>query len=1364
MRRPTASVTILAGLLSMAVHVSAAPGTWWNEVAESDVSRAMAHVLGPDAAVMWQTAEAQPELRLIRDEILQRDVLAAGGAVTLHSRFRVGSHQEVSCRVRLATTASVKRSTFQLSIVPDTEDAKNSGLVLDLSGTHDGAIGGFSYRPYPTISPALEPSIRAPLERDMAAMAMSQDRWIPLRIQIGEGWARGWIDDRLAWERRDEGLRLQGVVGMRLAANARMTDFAVRAMPESDSQFQTIALDGYAAARDLQGKPGTAVADDAIPFGQTVLVHDVPMRFVDRRGAAGSDHLDIGRSLFRQGNWPGYHPASSHRFIGTGMVDPARIQLRIPNGRYDAMYVVAAFDGDANSVPALSAMFYRPSSGFPMVFETSVPSLYQTDAEATPLPVTLENGKQVNLWLVKIPLDPAMLASFSDMEMIEVELTKKVYQYRSYPDPYMYGWHQGGLPSGVRVYALTLQRPEVHMTVEPTIFGHVWRHDQTPSYTLHLANRAAVKRTVSLTVDTASYDGEEKSATQTKTVTLEAGGEQDLTFSFNVEKFGIHRLAVTMKDGGRQWTEQRNFCRLAPDTRAAKWEEGKGPLFGYWSYHGGHYSPPQAEHLRLMTLAGARASLMGVTSTTDPASRKIIEKYGFRSGPNAWPISPQWSWAGEEEIDPAKYEAYKRTAVDVITKGYPENPDLITFYPEPHISRNVTAGNPPDYWGEPEYQLNEHEQKNLRVFMNTSRAAAEAVRDEWPNAKILIPWGDPLFIVPLLRAGFPEHLIDGSGLDMIGFERLPEQQLHQMSTHRLYILLNEYRKFGMDDPLLPYIEGTFVPTEPGAVTWDEQADLYHRWSLISLAYGIERFYSGWFAFDCGDYYGAEHYGGCGIQRRIPYADPKPAYAHFATMTRALDQANFDKWIPTGSLTTYCLRFTHDTRGATYCLWTVRGKRSATLTLANDATARVTDSMDNAVMIESSDRKVTIELSTSPVYVTGIDNIEEISLGEPDHSNAVRWARTRNQQTWHSGPLLTKSVPEVQHEQVIASLGDGTWSNVREHDEVYETNNYDTQRFLGDMSVSAVNDPGRPGAALAVNLHKQDRERKLMPWYTVLKPSRPVVIPGRASALGLWVKAHSDWGRIVYCLRDAKGERWISIGFKDEWNCDDVHSWSSFNFDGWRYLRFELPGHLPYDNFRQYGTTFWRYAGGDRIVDLPLTVEKIIVERRTHVLYVNDIQPTDAQSNDVLLGDLVAEYGSPDDATEQAVRLSRIRMPAPASKVKMPNPIAQMAQDNDLPPTKLLSVKDPDWGYDGTRCHVNFEPAPDAQQYQVWVAAHQDGRGAQAMAQFNESGQLLQGLRPATRFYLWVTYTGKDEKQSKPSNMLEIELVDAFGMK
>ena len=87
-----------------------------------------------------------------------------------------------------------------------------------------------------------------------------------------------------------------------------------------------------------------------------------------------------------------------------------------------------------------------------------------------------------------------------------------------------------------------------------------------------------------------------------------------------------------------------------------------------------------------------------------------------------------------------------------------------------------------------------------------------------------------------------------------------------------------------------------------------------------------------------------------------------------------------------------------------------------------------------------------------------------------------------------------------------------------------------------------------------------------------------MIPGKASHLGLWVKAASDWGRVVYCLRDAKGERWLSVGKKGEWNVDDVHSWSTFNFDGWRYLPFEMPANSPYDLYREAGTSFWGYYG------------------------------------------------------------------------------------------------------------------------------------------------------------------------------------------
>src|SRR5947199_10209064 len=155
------------------------------------------------------------------------------------------------------------------------------------------------------------------------------------------------------------------------------------------------------------------------------------------------------------------------------------------------------------------------------------------------------------------------------------------------------------------------------------------------------------------------------------------------------------------------------------------------------------------------------------------------------------------------------------------------------------------------------------------------------------------------------------------------------------------------------------------------------------------------------------------------------------------------------------------------------------------------------------------------------------------------------------------------------------------------------------------------------------------------------------------------KAESDWGRVVYCLKDAKGERWLSIGKKGEWNVDDTHNWSAFNYDGWRYLTFELPGNAPYDLYREAGTSFWGNYGGDMVVDLPLTLEKIIVERRTHVIHATE--QLAAAPDDVLLGALLAEYETPADKTEEAVRLSRLRMPLPATALELANPIRKLTE-------------------------------------------------------------------------------------------------------
>lgn len=1188
--------------------------------------------------------------------------------------------------------------------------------------------------PFKDIRPGWPEDYRARIEHDMAQLPDVPDKWLSVRIELATTEIHVWLDDRLVTQKYETDLPIDGTSSISLAGGAQLAAFSSSPWKSISSRFRPISIDAYNNAKAFIGN--AAVKPESLPAAGEdglAVIDDVPFR-VAAMNAEGNDHIDIGRSLFRQANFEGYQETMGPMWVGSSHRDPARIQLRVPNGPYDALYLLAAAEEKPNTVPIVTAMFYRPSAGFAENFEAKVPLASAQSTDAKSISVTLANGKTANLWLVKIPLDPGRLSLFADSDILEFELTKRVALYRQYPDPIVYGWHQAGLPSSVHVYGATLGTTPVAMKVMPDNFGHVWTAPQTPSYTISFTCDAAVDQRPILTVSTRSYDGSETTE-QKRDVRVATGETEKVKVSVPVKLNGYHDITFTAEVAGKTWTEKRSFVRLAPDNRAAKWTPGQGALFGYWSYHGGHYTPKAEHHVALMTAAGARTSIGVPNADLEP----IKQHWGGVSA-GAWEVAPQ-PWAMDEPIDPQKYAAYQKTVVEAFHKArdkmLPEHrPDHVYFFPEPHISQRLTEGNLPEYWhGEP-LKYTDEEQKRLRMFMVTAKCAAEAIRKEFPDLKILVPWGDALFVPPMLRAGFPKELIDGSGIDTPGFERLPEMQLHQGSIHRLYELRKEYEKAGIPKPQLQYTEGIFVPTEPGSVSYREQMDIYHRATLLSMAYGVDRFYAGWFCFDSGNYYGAEHYGGCGIQRRIPYCDPKPAYAAYATMTDRLDRANFDGWLKTGSLSTYCLRF-KGPRGNVYALWTLRGKRPVTLTLVNDGEVPVTDSMNNTKTLKSENKHVTFGTDPSIVYVSASSEVTGAEAGEPDHSDAAP--------------------PEGA--KPLADLGDGSWTFTGKPDLVYQNSSFAVVRYPGNFEGKVVADPAK-GKVLRSTLGKQEQVHELMPWYGVLAPKKPIALPGAPSHLGLWVKGNSDWGRVVYVLRDAKGERWTSVGTRDQYNCDDPHCWSAFNFDGWRYLRFESPGHAGYDNFRKAGTTWWGANDGDGIVDLPLTLEQIIVEQRSHVLYVNDVQP--AASDSVDLGKLYVEYESPADATPEAIRISKLRMPPVPKTMNLPNPIAQMQQTGVLDPPTIDKVVPPLEHDDGTTMLVHFTPVPMAKKHFVWGGTYEDGRGAvNLMPAGAKPGVLLRGLRPGPTFYVWMTYQDEKGQMSKPSPPVNIVLVDRF---
>jgi hypothetical protein len=1283
--------------------------------------------------------------------------------LTLESPAPQEGPREIRALVRLRGGVTPNpTATFSLA----KKDAKDPGLRMTLSTKKDGdaiacmvSQGGkplhdnaalaekldwkpefassmqYFPRAYPLsdIRPGWDTDFRIRVELDMSQLPSANDKWLAVRIEVKPGYVRFWLDDRCIGHKSDPAIDAKGTTQITLAAGVQLAAYEVLPLGETPG-FLPIRLDGYANGKLVGGssvKPGELASDKITTVG------GVPFVFCGMT-PEGKDHIDVSKSFLRQANAEGYIQSLGHRWIGAARRDPARIQLRVPNNMYDALYVLAAATGEPNTIPQMTAMFYRPSAGFAENFETTVPLATADVKDTAKVPVTLANGKTINLWLVKIPLDPGRLSAFADMDIIEIELTKKVALYRTYPDPINYGWHQAGLPSSVHVFAATLGETPVTFNFDPDTFGHVWTDPEVPAYRIAVHNRSGAAITADLELATRSYDGTDETRVAAL-FKLDKNAPPLLeTKKLPVKLNGYYDVTATLRYADRTWVEKRSFVRLAPDRRSTKWTPGKGALFGYWSYHGGHHTPKAEHHMTLMTLAGARTSL-GMSAKA--AEHPLVKKHWAPTQAGAWEVRPQ-PWAREEPYDPKKYADYQRTVIDAFKKHRaaipPEyRPDHVYFFPEPHISSRLTEGNLSSYWGEPEPPLTDAEKVSLRMFFVTAKCAAEAVRKEFPELKILIPWGDPLFVPPLLRAGFPRELIDGSGLDVPGFERLPEMQLHQNAIHRLYTLRKEYEKAGIPKPQLQFVEGIFVPTEPGACSPREQMDIYTRWTLLSMGYGIDRFYSGWFAFDCGNYYGSEHYGGCGIQRRIPYCDPKPAYASYATMTDRLNEANFDGWVKTGSLTTFCLRFAGP-RGKVYTLWTVRGRRPVTLTLAAEGEVHVTDSMNNTTVRKTKGGKVTIPTDPSVVYVTTSADLVSVEVDEPIH--------------------LERPASESK---VIADLGDGTWNYTHERDTIYETGAFAIARYPGMFRATVAKDADH-GKVLVSTLEKQDKVHELMPWYNTLAPKKKIVLPGAPSHLGLWVKGASDWGRVVYVLRDAKGEKWTSIGTQDQYNCDDIHSWSSFNFDGWRYLRFELPGHAGYDNFRKHGTTWWRGDGGDGIVDLPLALEKILVEQRSHILYVNDIQPV--ASNSVSFGKLFAEYADPADAAPLAVVHAKLRMPLPKGVPDLPNPIALIEKEASAEPTAIVKLEPPIEHNDGTLVHVHFKEVEKRKHF-IWVGVRPDGKGAVNLTPAGaKNGGLVRGLRPALPLYFWVTYLDDAGNHSKPSPAVMATLVDTFSQK
>jgi hypothetical protein len=1286
--------------------------------------------------------------------------LTSAGSVTLNSKTPLRAPAEYNIAFRLKATEPHGSSISIAVGRADLPDNVKQAFTCTVSTPKGGGQLNYSMSAVPADGKPLNgvlylravserslgwsEEMRKTIEAQMAAAPKVDDLRCTLRLVVSTKAFRAWLNGRYVGElKMKDGLDPSGTIGITMHDNAEL--LSVRALPvmEHDARFEPIDLGGFVNASALVN--GQRIAKLPAPAGQHADLNGITYRFPESAG--GNDHLDLEPSWSRFGAISGYIAANygtfGGRWIAADRVDPSRFCMYVPYGQYKALHLIAAFDGEKDNVPVVSAQFYRPNAGHPMNFSGQVPAFTAKSGGVKAFPVALANGKKGNLFHVIIPIDPDKMAWFSDLERVGLELTKEVKPYRGYPDPLEYSWHAGGLPSGVHVYAATLEKTKVEVDPRPDAPAHVWTAPDQPSYTVRLTNNTGAAVTAKLTVDTISYDGKD-TTTRQQTAAIPADSDAVVKVALAPTRYGLQTLKIACAAGGENYAYERNFAYLHPDTRErGDWAEGKGPIIGYWALGGGHDTPDALTELTVMSQLGAETSL-STFKTASPEIRALAMKMKFVSR-QAFDMGAIYT--NSFAFDDSKYdrknpEATKQYLLQELKKLKIEKsplnqPEYLPFFPEPQLGR-LSSGIFPHHYNGEEYVYTKEEEAYFQDRLNLFLIGARAVKEVWPETKILLPYGDPMYTAQFL-AKSPEarELIDGTALDLPLFERLPEQQMGQVVLNRLYPIFQDIKKY-IPNPYFVMTEGPAISSIDVDTTPEEHANLCTRNMLALFGYGVYNHESANQPFDCANYWGENHYGG-GLCTRLPLAMPKIAYVSSATMTRHLNRRNFVKYLPTGSTTVYCQQYKHyRTSSLTCVLWTIRGTRTVTVKVNPGQTVLVYDVNDNPTVLTEKNGTVTFDIAQAPVYLEGMTGDAEITLGAPAHSDAA--------------PAKTAVK--------LSNLGSG-WTLQAKHDAEYEnTNKLQIERFLGNFTAQTVPAPkAQGGKALAVHLGEEEVDRRVMPYYTTFTPKAPIIIPGKAGHLGLWVKAAGDWGRVVYSLRDANGERWLSVGTKEDWNSDDIRCWSAFCFDGWRYLRFQLPANAPYDSYRELGSTNWGCYEGDGIVDLPLRLEKIIVERRSSVIYGNELIP--AKADDVLLGDLYAEYASPADRTAEAVRLSKLRMPLPAGAPAIDNPIAGLAQAGTGVPVQVLKVTDPDYMYDGTRCHVHFTPVDGAKGYDIWVAPYADGRGALKLGSNVQPGALIQGLRPEIDFYVFVTYTDGDGKVSTPSAPLRIRLKNRF---
>lgn len=970
------------------------------------------------------------------------------------------------------------------------------------------------------------------------------------------------------------------------------------------SGFLPVALAGQANHRLEPELPAAAVTVNGVPFDLAA-------------GAAGGNNVFL--SGIGWGEWD-QRPRNYEPYDYERQGAPHRWNFSLPRADYTAVHLLAYAEPD----PAFSDVISfrlgtwgggRRSRDDSQVFYHDFSAVVPRAGADGPGRVSGEGWPEY-LYHVRVPLGRAIAQDLVGRQALDVDVTKELRLAVAAPDPYRFRVRPLGLPSGVHVLGLTFERAPVQMTVTSDAVGHVFNEPETPTFRVALEPGARPDRRgnlsmptrVSLVATAVDFDGRETVFRQDdiELSPLRVSHPVTVDLPLMVPARGYHRLEVALElDGEVILRRETTFALLPPDTRRHRDESPFGVRENF-----AHFTVID-EHTRgtLMKKAGMRYAFRAA---------------GFRGGEGT--LTGLGLVEGQ---DPSvrSAEAVERLAEQVRRAGDDSWPRRIMIWHENRLSRDYHRRTPDLVTGWGPYPKNEAEQERLAEMIAESKAMSRAIAANFPQAEIYFNNSGLTMIEAYLRHGFPAGLMGSIGVQPIAFGRPPEAQPPDVNAANAHLwmarrLLDEY---GYEEtPLRLSCEAVFPGTNPGNLTTRTQAEYIARYMLHMLAWRIPIIRLAWLA-DAGNSYYFGNWAASGLLHGVPELNPKPAYVAFATTTLLLDGAEFTRIVPTGSPVVYAMEFARRDGSFVTVFWTPRGQRTVRLEEAGPAPVLV-DMMANEHPLEpAADGGHELVAGTAPVFLRTAVALERAVAAppapEPSPAEATR----------------------------LAALDDlAGWAVVNERDIELETYNYDGPRRRGDFAWETVAGFDGADACLRVQPRPVEEGSPYLPMYSSLVHREGIEIPGEPTAIGLMVHGNGGWGRVIFELEDAAGQRWISLGGEtrgDEpphWlqahlgeaaagmtsaglndaNTNDRWNETSINFEGWRYLSFPLPGNYPGEGYHWPVSGQWRHDG-DGVVQYPLRFRRLVVTMPEKIVFLDDYRAVTRP--EIYLRDLAVTY-------------------------------------------------------------------------------------------------------------------------------------------